>query len=117
MKISWTTFKITDMTKSLEFYRDILELPVAGEINAGPRKITFLGEQENALELIEGEGCPENPGEGVSIGIVYDDLEKMIEKIKGLGINVIGPVSPNPHLRFFFVKDPDGYTVQLCENM
>ena len=117
MKISWTTFKIADMAKSLEFYKEFLELPIVNEIQAGQKRIVFLGDEAHPIELIEGEGCPENAGEGVSVGIIYDDLDRMIEKLKGLGINVVGPVSPNPHLKFFFVKDPDGYTVQLCGNM
>ena len=27
-----------------------------------------------------------------------------------------GPISPNPHVRFFFIKDPNGIEVQLVEN-
>ncbi|HBE76529.1 MAG TPA: glyoxalase, partial [Firmicutes bacterium] len=28
-----------------------------------------------------------------------------------------GPFQPNPHIKFFFVKDPDGFSVQFVENM
>ena len=116
MKISHTTFRVSDMEKSLEFYRDVLGFAIDGEINAGPRRIVFLGDTEGALELISGDGVPENPGQGVSVGVFYakDALELAMSKIKERNISLEGPVSPNPNLTFFFVKDPDGYTVQLC---
>lgn len=117
MKISWTTFKVADLKRSVEFYNEILGLPIVNEIKAGPKHIIFLGDEGSEIELIEGEGVPSNPGEGVSVGIVFENAEALAEKLKGLGKEVIGPISPNPNLKFFFVSDPDGYTIQLCEVM
>ena len=28
-----------------------------------------------------------------------------------------GPFQPNPHIKFFFIEDPDGYSVQFVENL
>ena len=38
------------------------------------------------------------------------------ELMKEYGMTHIGEImEPNPHVRFFFVKDPDGYPVQFVE--
>ena len=119
MRVSHTTFKVASIEKSLEFYKGILELDIVEEINAGPRRIVFVGEKDSTIELIEGEGVPENPGEGVSVGMFYEKslIQRVVERAKAEGIDVAGPISPNPHLQFFFLKDPDGYTIQLCESL
>jgi lactoylglutathione lyase len=52
----------------------------------------------------------------MTIGFTVDSLQEALELVKSNGIQVIaGPMSPNPHLSFFLVKDPDGYIVQLLE--
>jgi lactoylglutathione lyase len=41
----------------------------------------------------------------------------MIEVIKEKGLEVeSGPFQPNPHIKFFHVKDPNGVSIQLVEN-
>jgi len=42
----------------------------------------------------------------------------MIEVIKEKGLEVeSGPFQPNPHIKFFHVKDPNGVSIQFVENM
>ena len=36
---------------------------------------------------------------------------------KRLDEGFVGPISPNPHIRFFFVRDPDGYYVEIIEEL
>jgi len=36
--------------------------------------------------------------------------------LKGKGIPVFaGPFEPSPHIKFFYIKDPNGYKIQLVE--
>jgi len=44
-----------------------------------------------------------------------DDLEQLISVLQENEYKPMGPISPNPRIRFYFVKDPDGYTVQLVK--
>jgi lactoylglutathione lyase len=37
-------------------------------------------------------------------------------KDKGIPVES-GPVQPNPHVKFFFIKDPNGMKIQLVENI
>lgn len=107
-----TTINVSDLDRSLIFYCDLLGLPVTGQVGeAGDAfRIAFLGDAWGTrLELIQGHGAPQ-PSEAISVGIVPRDLEAALEACND---TVQGPVSPNPHTTFWFVRDPDGYRVQL----
>lgn len=117
MKFNWVTFKVSCMDKSLAFYHEMLELEIALQFEANDQQMVMLGKaDEPKIELIYDKNAKiEHPGQGVSIGLEIDELDKMIDKLKKNGQTVIGPIAPSPHIRFFFVNDPDGYTVQLVE--
>ncbi|MBU5426406.1 VOC family protein [Tissierella pigra] len=115
MKLNWVTIYVSNLEKSLYFYTKILGLNVSVKFGDENHQIVMLGEaDETKIELIfESNTKIENPGKGVSIGLETDNLENLIEELNNIGYKVTGPISPNPHIRFFFVQDPDGYTIQL----
>lgn len=116
MNFCWTTLHVSDIERSLAFYRDLLGIPVVSTMNAGPVSIAFIGKQGNAqLELLcSPEGSPREAGRGVSVGFMTQQLDKLISKLRDAGCSISGPFSPDPHISFYFVSDPDGYQVQLC---
>ncbi len=117
MKFNWVTFKVSDLEKSLDFYNGLLKLEIAARFGTEEHQIVMLGKKdEPKVELIcEPNTKIENPGNGVSVGLETDKLDKLVDMLKECGQKVIGPISPMPNIRFFFVKDPDGYTIQLVE--
>ncbi len=117
MKLNWVTLNVSDLDKSLYFYTKMLKLNVSARFGDENHQIVMLGEADGAkIELIfEPNTKRENPGNGVSIGLETDNLDKLIDELNNMGYRVTGPMSPNPHIRFFFVQDPDGYTIQLIE--
>lgn len=120
MKFCWCTLSVKDMDEAVKFYRDIVGLPVGRRFEAGAgMEICFLGEGETKVELVcgPGHGVP-GKGEGVSLGFEVKSVDETIKFIKGKGLEVAsGPFQPNPHIKFFYVKDADGYKVQFVENM
>lgn len=117
MKLNWVTFKVGDLEKSLFFYTNLLHLGIAAQFGSPDHQIVMLGkENETKIELIyEPDTKVDQPGNGVSIGLEADNLDRLITVLRENGYQAAGPVSPNPQIRFFFVQDPDGYTVQLVE--
>jgi len=117
MKLNWVTIRVRDLDRSLSFYRDLLALDIAAQFGPPDHQIVMLGQADAPkIELIcQPNTTLENPGKGVSIGLEADDLDQLIARLQAHGLNPSGPVSPNPTLRFFFVQDPDGYTIQLVE--
>ena len=119
MTINWTTIHVADIEKSIAFYHGLLGLPVAGRMGVPGHEIAMLGPEEGTkLELIStGEPAPENPGQGVSMGFTPDNMGELLEKLAAAGVAIPEPFSPNPTLRFYFISDPDGYAVQLVEQL
>lgn len=111
----WVTLHVTDMEKSLHFYEALLGMNVAEHIPGEGLDINMMGTENGVcIELIRinGETVAE-PGHGVSIGLGVERVDELAARLKAAGIPVKGPLSPNPHLKFYFVADPDGYTIQL----
>ena len=78
-----------------------------------------MGDGETKVELICGPNYkpPADP-EGLSLGFETKSVDEMITFIAGKGLAVAkGPFQPNPHIKFFYVKDPDGVNIQFVENM
>ena len=57
-----------------------------------------------------------NLSSDITVGIATESLDNTIELLKKNNIPILrGPISPNPTIQFIFVRDPDGYEVQLVE--
>lgn len=117
MKLNWVTFKVSDLEKSIFFYNHLLNLEIFTKFGGEEYQIVMLGKADGPkVELIfEPNTTIEKPGNGVSIGLEADNLDQLVSVLKEHGFNPAGPMSPNPQIRFFFVQDPDGYTIQLVE--
>ena len=118
MRFNLATIHVSDFDASLHFYHDLLGLPIVRKFQGGSGPIAMLGqENQPQLELV-GFGKPEGQvGAGLSIGFAVDNLDETMARLEGQVPPFKGPVSPNPHVRFAFTADPDGYTVQLLENI
>ncbi|TCL62601.1 lactoylglutathione lyase [Hydrogenispora ethanolica] len=120
MKFCWSTLRVKDLEESIKFYTDIVGLEVVNKFSAGPGvEIAFLDSGETKIELIcDGENRDSNVGNDISWGFEVGSLDKALALVKEKGIPVdSGPLQPNPHVKFFFIKDPNGMKIQLVENM
>jgi lactoylglutathione lyase len=120
MKFCWSTLRVKNLDESIEFYREIVGLEVENRFTGGAgTEIAFLGAGETKIELIcDGKDRETNVGDDISWGFDVSSLERSLELVKEKGIAVdSGPMQPNPHIRFFFVRDPNGMRIQLVENL
>ncbi|WP_300385834.1 VOC family protein [Clostridium sp.] len=120
MKFCWSTITVKSLEESLKFYNEIVGLNINKRFNAGPGiEIAFLGDGETKIELVHNKALKEeNFGKNVSLGFEVDSVDKMIAFAKEKGIDIeSGPFSPNPHIRFFYILDPNGLKIQFVENM
>ena len=116
-----TCYRITDIDRSVDFYKalgfdEIGRMPIRDEaINV------FMGLPDDGarLELTYNHGVDSyDLGTGYNhIAITADDLDATLERLAGQGIE---PEKP-PYTvreggnRLCFVRDPDGYRVELIE--
>lgn len=118
MAFLWTTLTVRNMEESLKFYQEIVGLPLGRRFNAGPMgDIAFLGDGETKVELICNENIKDvNIGSEISLGFEVDSVDEKIAFLEEKGIKIhSGPFSPNPHVKFFFVLDPNGLKIQFVE--
>jgi lactoylglutathione lyase len=120
MKFCWVTIKVRNMEESLKFYEEIVGLKIDNRYNSVPGKeIAFLGEGETKIELICDESLDEiSHGEHISLGFEVNSADEMMNLLKDKGIEIhSGPFQPSPHVKFFYVLDPNGVKIQFVENI
>ena len=116
-----TRFRVSDMDKSVYFYRDILGMKVV-EQKTSPRgsKLVFLKfpDMDCELELCSfpDSGNVNVPEDLVHLAFEVDDLERCIERLKVAGVLITqGPIESSNGTRFIFTEDPDKYEIELMQ--
>ncbi|MDO4535231.1 MAG: VOC family protein [Clostridium perfringens] len=119
MNLLWNTIHVNDLYESIKFYENILGLKVSRKFKAGPNQIAFLNTGNTEIELIQSdEDINISHGEHISLGFSINSVDSTIEELKSKGIDIYsGPFKPNPHIKFFFIKDPNGVLIQLAEQI
>ena len=116
-----TRFRVSDMDKSVYFYRDILGMKVV-EQKTSPRgsKLVFLKfpDMDCELELCSfpDSGNVHVPEDLVHLAFEVDDLERCIARLKVAGALITeGPIESSNGTRFIFTEDPDKYEIELMQ--
>jgi lactoylglutathione lyase len=118
MDFCWCTLQVKDMNASLKFYEGVVGLKLKRRFSpAEGMEIAFLGEGATQVELICNYKEENKPScDGISLGFETRSLDDTMNFIHSKGIKIQGgPYEPNPHTRFIYVQDPDGYRVQFVE--
>ena len=114
MKMVHVTINTGCLEESIRFYEDIVGLSIQDDFRAAGGNIVFLAKDEGdtQVELIDN---PEKAykGAGISIGFHVKDVEAKREEVIEKGLKPTPIITSNPHVRFFFVEDPNGVTVQF----
>ncbi|NLD60699.1 MAG: VOC family protein [Clostridiales bacterium] len=117
MKFLWCTIQVKDLAASEAFYREIVGLEVKRRMDgpSGPR-IAFLGGEGSEVELIQSDKGEIEIGGDISLGFEVKSLEEKMAFLARKGIPLAaGPFQPNPHVRFFYILDPNGLRIQFVE--
>jgi catechol 2,3-dioxygenase len=114
---------VTNLERSVHFYRDILGFPLVGEMEIGGRSGAAAfssGRTHHEMLLIEVGGSPRQkhaPEPGLyHIGFkVADSDEELKEVLKELKKNnvLIGGMSDHTVTHSIYIEDPDGNEIEL----
>jgi lactoylglutathione lyase len=118
MSFLWTTIHVADIDRSIAFYEKFIGLKVQKRYTSRPGvEIAFLGEGETKVEFVSKSDDPAFPlSDQISISFSVENLDAKIKELKSAGIPLFKePVQPNPHIRFCYIKDPDGVSVQFAQ--
>lgn len=124
MKLLHTMIRVKDIKKSLDFYTKLLDMELAKEKRLDDCTLYFLSDKEGYTQL-ELTLNDETPQEGYELGTGFghlafavESMEEFTKKLKGMGyeylyepykLTAIGST-------ISFIKDPDGYEVELIES-
>jgi catechol 2,3-dioxygenase-like lactoylglutathione lyase family enzyme len=69
---------------------------------------------EDHPNLVNADAAP--PGHGVLLWFQIDDFDSVVERVRGLGAEIIEEphVNPAPRHREIWLRDPDGYVVVVA---
>jgi lactoylglutathione lyase len=126
MRILHTMIRVTDLERSLHFYTEVLgmQLLKRKDYPEGRFTLAFVGFQPETagavLELTYNWDTHEYAlGNGFGhIAIAVPDVYQTCEKIRTLGGTISREPGPMKHGTSIlaFVKDPDGYSIELLED-
>lgn len=120
-KFLHTRMRVSDMDKTIAFYRDVLGLEVL-ERKVSPRgsHLAFLS-VPNSQELIELCSFPASGPVKVQEDLVHlafevGNLDQAIDELNGKNIPITdGPTTTSSGSRFIFIDAPDGYEIELIQ--
>jgi len=118
---------VSDLDRSRRFYGEVLGLTevdrpasfaFAGAwFRAGGDEVHLIVESDTTMRA--GASVPRNAlGAGLvtHLAIEVDDLEAMLERVRGHGVEVgSGPMARGDGVDQAFLEDPDGYVVEVFE--
>ena len=105
--IDFTLFTVSDMQKSLTFYRDVLGIPLTCLVHEG----TWAEFEINPGTLVLRQGDDfAHPGGG-TVALAVDDTEAAVEELQQTGIHIHSALAESPVCFWAIVEDPDGNRV------
>lgn len=119
MKMQHVTIMTRCLEDSVKFYQEQVGLTIVRDMRDNPaHQIVFLANAagEPCVELIANPEAA-NSSEGISMGFAVDDVEVERKKKEEAGLQPGPMVSPNPKTKFFFVKDPNGVSIQFIQEL
>lgn len=119
------TITVSDLKRSVEFYRDLLGLEVMGmlEQNGGDFKLVYFQAGDAVIEMFhfaeEGTPVPESDDQDPGIkhfGFKVEDIDDVTRRLKEEGVEfTLDPLDAEGDVRIAFFQDPDGVLIELVE--
>ncbi|MER3376340.1 MAG: VOC family protein [Allomuricauda sp.] len=106
-----------DLEASKAFYVDFLGMELAMDLGW---IITFSSKENPTaqINIFKNEEATKPDNTSVFLSIEIPDVDQMYERAKKLGHKVVyGPTNENWGVRRFFVKDPNGATINLLTHL
>ena len=107
--IDYSFFAVSDMQKSISFYRDTLGIPLARLI----LEDTWAEFEINPGTLVLGQGGSFGHIGGGTIALAVNDATATIEELEQAGISVYWALEETPVCFLAIVEDPDGNRIVI----
>ena len=102
---------ISDMDKSMNFYRDVLELPVK---NTSAEWVEFFS-SGTVLALHPSKNKTRTKNSGVLVGFMVSNLESVAQKLKDKNVEFFKKPKEESFGKHAIIVDPDGHLISIAE--
>jgi len=101
----------SNLERSRQFYRTILELPL--RVDASPGWIELdLGEGRALVLYATNDYLAVRPG-SIQLGFTVADVDAFVNDARVAGVRILQDVYAQPAGRVATIADPDGYPIQV----
>lgn len=117
MRMIHVTIMTKQLNESVKFYEEQVGLTILRDMRDNPEhQIVFMSDKSGGtcVELVANPAAAYYGG-GISMGFEVEDIDKEYTKKEEQDFHPGPMISPNPHARFFFVKDPNGVDIQFVQ--
>ncbi len=102
---------VSDMEKSMKFYRDVLELPVK---NTSPEWVEFFS-SGTVVALHPSRNKIRTKNSGVLVGFMVSNLESVAQKLKDKKVEFFKEPKEESFGKHAIIVDPDGHLISIAE--
>lgn len=118
MKLAHTMIRVRDLERSIDFYGDFLGLRETRRKDLGDALLVFLADEDenHYIELtFNKDGRDYQLGNQFGhLAFFTDDLDAVIARVEQRGWSYRGS-RPETGSRYIFIKDPDGYDIEILQ--
>jgi lactoylglutathione lyase len=121
-KVGYVILFVADLERSVVFYRDVIGVPFKlegdGYVEFATGGARFGLYDRNRLGELTGHG-PEAPGQpGGEVVFLVGDVDAEAERLRAAGVAILkGPVDRAWGHRTLHLEDPDGFVVELAQEI
>jgi lactoylglutathione lyase len=124
LAMKYVILYVNDFAKTMEFYRDILAIPVKMEadtyveFDTGATTLS-INTRKSGIEITDLPISEETQySQTFEVGFVVEDVEACIEELRQKGVTILKePVTKPWGQTVAYVADPDGHFIEICTSM
>ena len=121
-QVGYVILFVGDLERSVAFYRDVIGLPFKlqgdGYVEFATEGAKFGLYDRNRLPELTGQGPEAARGPGGEVVFLVGDVDAEAARLRGAGVTILtGPVDRPWGHRTVHVEDPDGFVVELAEEI
>lgn len=118
MKLAHTMIRVRDLERSIDFYSSFLGLRETRRKDLGDALLVFLADDDenHYIELTYNkDGRDYELGDQFGhLAFFTEDLDGVIERVEKKGWDYRGS-RPETGSKYIFIKDPDGYDIEILQ--